>query len=132
MDTLSKSSQILPGLVNQVQHNCDISDANHAGNYTLCIYLLKMREYYRWIHALDFSDNFESEQMSQWLREKEDTWDQVIDEPYRPITLANAEFDIFDNQSINAQLNHHKLFYHAGIGRSAVQHFFVADRKSVV
>ena len=35
-------------LSDTVQLNCHISDARHAGNYTLCIYLLKMREFYRW------------------------------------------------------------------------------------
>lgn len=123
----SQLTGIQQDLVSQVQHNCDISDANHAGNYTLCIYLLKMREYYRWIHALDFSDNFDREQMSSWLREKEDTWDQVMDESYKPIKLSTTEFDVFDNQGINSQLNQHSLFYHAGIGQKAVQHFFVAD-----
>lgn len=127
MDTLSKLSPVVSDLISQVQHNCDISDANHAGNYTLCIYLLKMREYYRWIHALDFSDNFDREQMSLWLREKEEIWDQVIDEPYKPINLSNDEYDIFDNQAINQKINQHQYFYHAGIGRNAVQHFFVAD-----
>ncbi len=127
MATHSQLTSLQQNLISQVQHNCDISDANHAGNYTLCIYLLKMREYYRWIHALDFSDNFESDQMSNWLRDKEETWDQVIDEPYKSINITPDEFDIFDNQGINDGLKQHQLFYHAGIGRNAVQHFFVAE-----
>jgi len=126
--THSQLTNLQQNLISQVQHNCDISDANHAGNYTLCIYLLKMREYYRWIHALDFSDNFESDQMSSWLREKEETWHRVIDKPYKSIKLTPDEFDIFDNQGINTQLKKHQLFYHAGIGRNGVQHFFVADK----
>ena len=122
---LSKQAQ---HLVQQVQHNCDISDARHAGNYTLCIYLLKMREYYRWIHALDFSDNLETEQMSQWLREKEDVWDRVVDEPFQPISIAQRAYDAFDTKSINHQLSSRQeaLFYHAGIGQKAAQHFFLA------
>ena len=119
-------------LVQQVQHNCDISDANHAGNYTLCIYLLKMREYFRWNHALDFSDTLESEGMSEWLREREEVWDQVVDEPYQPIKLAQDEFDAFDTHSINsslsAELKGESLFYHAGIGQKAARHFFIAQR----
>ena len=31
-----------------VQRNCDISDARHARDFTMCVYLLRMREYYRW------------------------------------------------------------------------------------
>ncbi len=123
----SPTIDIQSKLISQVQHNCDISDANHAGNYTLCIYLLKMREYYRWIHGLDFSDNFESAEMSQWLRNKEDIWDQVIDEPYKPIVITEKKFDIFDNEGINKQLSEHNLFYHAGIGHSGINHFFAAE-----
>lgn len=115
-------------VVDQVQLNCDISDANHAGNYTLCIYLLKMREYYRWLHALDFSDDFDSDAMSQWLRQKEETWDEVIDQPYRPIHVLQQQFDAFDNAAINRQLHQLDLFYHAGIGGKGIQHFFVADK----
>ncbi|HSP01523.1 MAG TPA: hypothetical protein VLN90_08695, partial [Thioalkalivibrio sp.] len=38
----------LSDLRQSVQRNCDIADARHAGNDTLCTYLLKMREFYRW------------------------------------------------------------------------------------
>lgn len=114
-------------LVKEVQYNCDISDANHAGSYTLCIYLLKMREYYRWKHELDFSDTFDSDNMAQWLRKKETAWDRLADEPFKPINLAAHQFDPFDSRGINTQIINDRLFYHAGIGQKAVQHFFIAD-----
>ena len=43
-----------PQLAETVQRNCDISDARHAGEYGLCTFLLKMREYYRWENELPF------------------------------------------------------------------------------
>ncbi len=113
--------------VEQVQYNCDISDANHAGNYTLCIYLLKMREYFRWIHALDFEQSLNSDEMSQWLRDKEEIWDQVIDENFRPIRIQHNEYDIYDTEGINASIQSSNLFYHAGIGQKSAQHFFIAN-----
>ncbi|MEO8677345.1 MAG: hypothetical protein ABI569_17355, partial [Casimicrobiaceae bacterium] len=45
----------LPRLTSAVQHNCDISDARFAGDYGLCTFLLKMREYYRWENELPFA-----------------------------------------------------------------------------
>src|SRR3970040_447007 len=45
----------LPQLASVVQRNCDISDARHAGDYGLCTFLLKMREYYRWENELPFA-----------------------------------------------------------------------------
>lgn len=114
-------------LISQVQHNCDISDAQHAGNFTLCIYLLKMREYYRWMQQLEYSDNLDNDGMGQWLREKEDIWDRVIDQPFKPLSINGNEFDPFDHVSINRQLQSGTLFYHAGIGHKAVQHFVLAE-----
>ena len=128
MSTDSQANLKRSDLVQQVQYNCDISDANHAGNYTLCIYLLKMREYYRWLQALDFDQELDSESMSRWLREKEEIWDQVVDQSYQSIQLDNRHYEPFDSQGINAHLADDLLFYHAGIGQKAVQHFFLADR----
>ena len=34
--------------IQAIQRNCDIADALYAGDDTLCIYLLKMRDLYRW------------------------------------------------------------------------------------
>src|SRR4030067_1013393 len=45
----------LPQLASVVQRNCDISDARHAGDYGMCTFLLKMREYYRWENELPFA-----------------------------------------------------------------------------
>ena len=58
----------IPQLINSVQHNCHISDARHAGNYTLCIYLLKMREFYRWEHKYTFSEKLSTDEIGNWLR----------------------------------------------------------------
>ena len=39
-------------LQRQVQKNCDISDARHAGVYSLCGLLLRMRDLYKWEHRM--------------------------------------------------------------------------------
>ena len=41
-------------LARAVQTNCHIADARHATDLSLCIYLLQMREFYRWEHGLAF------------------------------------------------------------------------------
>ena len=114
-------------LVHQVQYNCDISDAQHAGNFTLCIYLLKMREYFRWMQELDYADTLDNEAMGQWLRDKEETWDRVIDQPFQPISIGDREYDPFDHGAINQVINAGGLFYHAGIGQKATQHFMLGQ-----
>ncbi len=122
------STDSLERLRPQVQYNCDISDARHAGNYTLCIYLLKMREFYRWIHALGFEQEIEGEAISQWLREREDRWDAVADEDYRPLRIDGREFDPYDPAPVNRVIGDSGLFYHGGIGQKGVDHFVLAER----
>ena len=53
----------LPALTTVVQRNCDISDARHAGDYGLCTFLLKMREYYRWEHELPLTRNLPQDEL---------------------------------------------------------------------
>ena len=58
----------LPQLTTAVQRNCDISDARHAGDYGLCTFLLKMREYYRWENELPFSHPLPRTDLGEWLQ----------------------------------------------------------------
>jgi hypothetical protein len=50
-----------------VQRNCDIADAQFAGNYSLCTYLLKMREFYRWERGLPFSAALDRQAVGDWV-----------------------------------------------------------------
>ena len=56
-------------LVNTVQQNCHISDALYAGEYTVCIFLLKMREFYRWENDIPYSGVLPKNAIGEWLHE---------------------------------------------------------------
>ena len=51
-----------------VQFNCHIADASHAGDYTLCVYLLKMRELYLWEKKEIFSTNLPNITVGNWTK----------------------------------------------------------------
>lgn len=110
-----------------VQHNCHISDARYAADYTLCIYLLKMREYYRWEKGIAQTAVIQSDDVGQWLTEREQLWDSLEDEEYQPISLAGHDFDPFDVKTINEHLIPKGLVYSAGYGNRGAAHFFLAD-----
>ncbi len=57
----------LAALINAVQRNCDISDAQYAGDLTLCTFLLKMRELYRWEHDIPLSANMPKGEVGDWM-----------------------------------------------------------------
>ena len=116
-------------LAETVQANCHISDACYAGNYSMCIFLLKMREYYRWENNLPLTHPLSKDDVGPWLQEREQTWDDFESLNYQPLILPEGEFDPFDNQSINANLNPLGYVYSSGYGVFNKPHFFLAKLK---
>jgi hypothetical protein len=113
-----------------VQKNCHISDAHHAGNYTLCIYLMKMREFYRWEQQQSFAASLPNESVGSWLRQRESLWENLEDDDFEDIVMAEQSFDPFDHQSINNMLNNKGLVYSGGLGINNKPHFFLAKLES--
>ncbi len=121
----------LKQLIETVQYNCHIADARHAGDYTLCVYLLKMREMYRWEQSIDFKTMLTTDDVGDWLTEREGLWDDVEELQYKPLSIKGKNYDPFDNDLINTLLNEEmynkKLVYNAGLGIRCRPHFFIAD-----
>lgn len=117
-------------LTNSVQLNCHISDARHAGNYTLCVYLLKMREFFRWEYQRAFGDKLCKDDIGNWLTKREDLWDSLENDEYRPLKIQGDQFDIFDSFGINTLLEPNSLIYSGGYGIKDKPHFFLAELES--
>ncbi len=113
-----------------VQLNCHISDARHAGNYTMCIYLLKMREFYRWEQQHSFSENLSRENIGNWLSERETLWEQLENDNYHSLAISSKQYDPFDSKNINHSLAAKKLVYSGGYGIKNKPHFFLAELES--
>ena len=114
-------------LTKTIQHNCHIADANHAGDYTLCIYLLKMREFYRWEQDETFSTDLANKTVGKWLRQREELWDGLEDSEYLNIEIDKKSLSPFESDSINENLQKHQLVYSGGIGINNRPHFFLAE-----
>jgi hypothetical protein len=112
-------------LVSTVQTNCHISDARHAGDFTLCIYLLKMRELYRWENDIPLTQTLPTEDVGTWLQEREQLWDTLESRPFTPLPLERGARDPFDSCSINLELVPRNYVYSAGYGRLNKPHFFL-------
>lgn len=117
--------QELNRLALTVQRNCHLTDALHASNYSLCIYLLKMREYYRWEHRLPFSEPLQKHLVGDWLSEREQLWERIAESAYEPLLIDGQQFDPFDTQRINQLLNEKGLIYSGGLGNHCHPHFFL-------
>ena len=108
-----------------VQTNCHIADANAAGNYTLCIYLLKMREFYRWESGYNYGDNIPRAEVGSWLREREELWESLQEKDFAKIPIEGELYDPFDSDAINSTLAPKHLVYSGGFGRDTQAHFFL-------
>lgn len=110
-----------------VQKNCHISDALYARDYTLCIYLLKMREYYRWEKGYAFTDRLPDKDLGQWLTAREELWQEMEELAYEPLRIGDAEFAPFETGEINNSLIPLGLVYSGGIGGLAKPLFFLGQ-----
>ena len=117
--------QAIEPLCERVQANCDIADARHAGALTMCVYLLKMREYFRWEMGLDFTASLPSDAVGRWIQEREERWEELGEESYRPVSIRGREYDPFDTEGINEALLPEGYVYSAGLGLHKVPHFFL-------
>ncbi|SCZ59139.1 Sfum_1244 family protein [Thiohalomonas denitrificans] len=124
---VTASDEMLHALVATVQHNCDISDALYAREYTICIYLLKMRELFRWEQAYGYADPLPKEELGAWVMAREAHWETLEGQEYAPVSIDGEEFDPFADQEINNRLSELGMVYSGGIGTWRKPHFFLAD-----
>lgn len=111
-----------------VQQNCHVSDAFYAGNYTMCVFLLKMREYYRWEQGIALTAELNRESVGDWLVERERSWDEIENEKFETLPASGgARIDAFDADTVNGQLLSSKFVYSSGKGLYSKPHFFIGD-----
>src|SRR3989304_4243279 len=114
-------------LVNTVQKNCHISDARHAGDFTLCIFLLKMREFFRWENDIPFARGLPKEEDGAWLQQRAGLWSDLESSSLESLLLEGRHLDPFDADTINRELIPQGYVYSGGYGRFSKPHFFLGS-----
>jgi hypothetical protein len=120
-------SMDLARLTSQVRHNCDVSDARHAGIYSVCGLALRLRDLYKWDHRLPPWEEHAAAAVLDWIGLREELWESLADAQFQPLTIDSSEFEPFDSLAINAALTPHGLFYGAGYAHSLKPTFFLAN-----
>lgn len=118
-------------VVSGVQANCDLADALHARDKSLCTYLLGMREYFRWSSDAPLGAALDRARLSEWIAGREAEWDALRErsDVYAGLPLAGG-IDPFDEEAANRELNGQGLVYGAGVGLFGAPVFFLAQRAS--
>ncbi len=104
-------------LILSVQHNCDVSDAQHAADSTMCIYLMRMREHYKWLQDIPCGQICDHKLLGKWIQRREEYLSSLEEAQYTMIKLNGVEYDPFDQHNINQLLSNRGLVYCAGYGR---------------
>jgi hypothetical protein len=115
----------LDAIVGAVRQNCNISDAQYAGDLTLCTFLLKMRELYRWENDIPLMREMPRSEVGDWMNVRGQLWDEIETEPYVPIPLPGGEADPFESGRVNDELLARGYVYSGGYGRHCKPHFFL-------
>ena len=110
----------------QVLENCAISDAQHAGAFSICGLALRLRNLFKWERGLDPWVERGREEVLDWIGHQEERWEEVAEREFTGITLSGRTLDPFDVEGINALLEPLGFLYGAGYARELKPVFFVA------
>jgi hypothetical protein len=121
-------------ITRQVLHNCDISDAYHAGMFSICGLALRLRDLFKWEQGLPPWEERDSSEVLEWIEAKENNWDTYADNDFGEISINGRKLDPFDTIGLNKVLEPHGIFYGAGYARSLKPTFFLSeiDEKSKI
>lgn len=110
-----------------ILYNCDVTDAKHAGIYSVCGLVMRLRDLYKWEHRLPPWKEDASEEVLNWIGEKETLWEGLMEADYRRLAINGHTYDAFDTGGINQSIQSEGLFYGAGYAHSLKPTFFLAD-----
>lgn len=121
IDTLRKS----------VQFNCDLSDREFAADYSICIYLIRMREYYRWSQGIAPNESLDQRALMEWVSDTEARWDDISFDDFQPLEYQGKRYQPFDVDRLNQLLHARGYTYSAGYGRFGKPVFMLAELESI-
>ena len=116
----------LDRLIRQVRSNCDISDARHAGMFSICGLALRLRDLFKWEKGLAPWEEGDPAEVLEWIGVREDRWETLADSDYANLPLTGTRFDPFDTTGLNRVLEPQGLYYGAGYARGLKPTFFLA------
>ncbi len=121
IDTLSKA----------VQFNCDLSDREFAADYSICIYLIRMREYYRWSHGIALNETLDQGALMDWVSDTEKRWNEITVDDFQALEYQGEFYLPFDAKELNRVLHPQGYTYSAGYGQFGKPVFMLAELDSM-
>jgi hypothetical protein len=118
-------------LLEDIKFNCDVSDAQFWGYYSICGLLMRYRDLFRSEKGLKPWADIRREAIGSWIGQKESRWPELEQQTFRNLTIGGRTYHPFDIAEINEDLNKEGLIYGAGYGMYMKPTFFLAELRSV-
>ncbi len=113
-------------LVQQIQRNCDISDAQHSGIFSICGLALRLRDLFKWERGLAPWEEGDPAAVLEWIGARESYWETLAGSEPAELDIDGPPLDPFDTAAVNAALAPRRLYYGAGYARGLKPTFFLA------
>jgi hypothetical protein len=118
-------------LLNDIKFNCDVSDAQFWGYFSVCGLLMRYRDLYRSEKGLKPWAEINREEIMSWISGKESRWPELEEKGFRDLTISGNTYGPFDVVEINHALKDQDLIYGAGYGMYMKPTFFLAELRSL-
>jgi hypothetical protein len=113
-------------LINDIKFNCDVSDAQYWGYFSVCGLLMRYRDLFRSEKGLKPWAEINREEILSWISGKESRWPDLEEKGFRDLTIGGRLYSPFDLVEINHALKDQHLIYGAGYGMYMKPTFFLA------
>jgi hypothetical protein len=113
-------------LLNDIKFNCDVSDAQFWGYFSVCGLLMRYRDLFRSEKGLKPWAEINREEIMSWISTKESRWPELEEKDFRDLTIGENTYGPFDVAEINHALRDQELIYGAGYGMYMKPTFFLA------
>lgn len=118
-------------LLNDIKFNCDVSDAQFWGYFSVCGLLMRYRDLYRSEKGLKPWAEINREEIMSWISTKESRWPELEEKGFRDLTIGENTYGPFEVVEINHVLKEQDLIYGAGYGMYMKPTFFLAELRSL-
>jgi hypothetical protein len=118
-------------LINDIKFNCDVSDAQYWGYFSVCGLLMRYRDLFRSEKGLKPWAEINREEILSWIAGKESRWPDLEEKGFRDLAIGGIKYSPFDLVGINHALKQQHLIYGAGYGMYMKPTFFLAELRTL-
>ncbi len=118
-------------LLQDIKFNCDVSDAQYWGYFSVCGLLMRYRDLFRSERGLKPWASLDRAEIGAWIEAKEGKWPDLERRDLRDLRIGGRTFAPFAVEEINNALADRGLVYGAGYGMYLKPTFFLAELHSV-